>query len=790
VADEARRQDGPPPELGEPGARRPPRAAFAPALALTVTLALAGFALLMAIVMSVVDPTPITGLDASQRQDAETGLYLAAFGIVLPLSLVATPRLARAIARGPNAAALSLVAALLSSTLAAAILLVRLSDVFERGGGMGALLVVLALWWGPATAVLVRAAQPRPWRALLRSADRAPVVWGATAVLAVAGLLTVTHLDSLSPLPLALGLVAIPGAVVVAERRRLPRLRRPWGVVTDLLIAALLALAVVDVVFITPEDQTASLLERFRFGVMQFHHDFLLGPSNQLLAGSAMLVDTASQYGVGSIYLLAAWFQLAPIGYGTFALLDGLLTALVFVAGYAVLRLAGCSRLLAASALAVGVVSLVLNRVYPVGGLPQEGPLRFGLPMALILATVAGAGWTRRPRVGRAAALGVLALSSIWSLEAFAATAAVLVALACFEAYLLPRGTRLRWLGRQAALAAAACVCAHVLLAAATLAGTGQLPEWGQYLAYLDAFLFGNLGNLTYDFTAWSPALAVGALYLASAAAVVLLLRGRPDVVERERVPLLALTGTTAYGIVLFSYFVDRSGDHVLAYVSLPAVLVGALWLGMVLRWREEVPRGGRLAAIASALAVATLLVAVGWSSIGPRFGHTALAHVVPGGDSPRAALDRLWHFPPLDTRAPAGERLLDRYMPGERRSAVVVRPDLGIEILLRSGRANLLPIAYPWGDDFARDQRIPGLRDAVDELRPGRRMLLDRGALDTLAAGRDDPRSDLVRGLTPGAPVSPLQVYVLDLIDERFRMRPIHRDGSGFVVVQLAPRG
>jgi hypothetical protein len=788
VSDQARRRQKPPPALEEPGSGQPPKAAFAPTLALTVTLAFAGFALLMAIVLLVVEPTPIRGLDATQRQDAETGLYVAAFGLILPLSLIVVPRVAKAIADGPNAAALSLIAGLLSSMLASAILLVRLSDVFAAGGAVGALLVAVVLWWVLAAGILARAAQARPWRLLLRFTDRAPVVWGATAVLGVGTLLTVTHLDSLSLLPLAFGVAAIPTVVVLAERWHPPRLRRPWAIGADLLIAALLALATIDLVFITPDDPAASLLDRFRYGVMQFHHDFLLGPANQVLAGSAMLVDTASQYGVGSIYFLAGWFQFAPIGYGTFALLDGVMTALVFVGGYCLLRLAASSRWLAASALAVGVIALVLNRVYPVGGLPQEGPLRFGLPMAVILALVAAARWPARSRIWRGAGLSALALSSVWSLESFAATLATFVVMACFEAYLLPTG-RLRWLGRQGVLAGAACVCAHLLFAAATLAGTGQLPEWGQYLAYLHAFLFGNLGNLTYDVTRWSPALAVAATYLASAAAIVLLVRGRAAVVERERTSLLALTGTTTYGIVLFSYFVDRSGDHVLAYVSLPAVLVGALWLGMILRSPESVPRGGRIAALGCSISVAALLVAVAWSSIGTRFEHSALAHVVPGGDSTRTALDRLWHFPPLDTRAPEGERLLHRYMPGERRTAVVVRPDLGTEILIRSGRANRLPIAYPWGDDFARDQRIPGLRDAVEELRPGERMLLDRGALDTLAAAGPDLRSNLVRGLTPGAPVSPLQVYALQKIEERFRLRPIHRDGAGFTVVQLVPR-
>ena len=108
-----------------------------------------------------------------------------------------------------------------------------------------------------------------------------------------------------------------------------------------------------------------------------------LAPANQVLGGSAMLVDTASQYGVGLDLvrrrlvqaradrlrqLRACWTACSPRSTSSPRYLraaDG-----------------GCSRLLAAAALAVGVIALVLNRIYPVGALVQEGPLRFGLPMA------------------------------------------------------------------------------------------------------------------------------------------------------------------------------------------------------------------------------------------------------------------------------------------------------------------------------------------------------------------------------------------------------------------------
>ena len=216
------------------------------------------------------------------------------------------------------------------------------------------------------------------------------------------------------------------------------------------------------------------------------------------------------------------------------------------------------------------------------------------------------------------------------------------------------------------------------LFAAVTLAAAGGLPDWGEYLAYLREFLAGDTGDLTYDVPRWTPGLVVGAAYLASAAALAELARRRGPLVERERPALIAITGVTAYGSALMSYYVDRSLDHILIYVALPVLLAGALWLGLLLRCRDAVGRTARTAGLALSLAVAALVVAVGWGAIDARFPRSALAHAAPGGSSLRGALERLWHPPPLAPAAPAGEQALRRSMPGERESLVMVQPDLG----------------------------------------------------------------------------------------------------------------
>lgn len=764
---------------------RPAGADLAETLALTVVFALAGVGALIAIATLLVAPKPIPGFDLSQRQSVETALYLTAFGIVLPLSVLLVPRVADAVAVGPNGRGLELLCAVLAGCLAVAVVAVRVADVSGFYGGTRTLLVVLLGWWAVAIAAVLRAMRPRPWAGLLQRSHLASIVWRLDAVLVLCAAMTVVHTESVSLVAIALAVVVVPVAIVAS--RRLPDWQpsRRLGLVGDAAAIFMVLLAVPDLVVITPEDPALTATERLLPSIMQFHHDFIVGPANQVLGGATVLVDTASQYGVGSIYFVVAWFKLASAGYGSFALLDGVLTAAVFAAGYVLMRLCGSPRLVAFATLAIGVVALVFNREYPVGFLPQEGPLRFGLPMGVIVATVAGARWPRHARLARAAVLAIIGLSSLWALEALAYTLATFTALTCFEAYLGPPGARAPWLARRAGLVAAACVVSHLLLAIATLLRSGQLPDWGQYLAFLHAFLFGELGNLTYDFAHWSAGLAVGAAYLAAGIGLGLVVLRRPDVVERERLTLLALAGITAYGIVSFVYFVDRSAEHVVPYVSLQALLAGGLWLTVLLRSRAS--QATKTTALALVLSACALMIAVAWSSVGTRFEHSALGHVLPGGSSTRAALERLRHFPPLNSRAPEGERLLAKFMPGQRRPVVLVEPDLTTEILMRSRRSNRLPLADPREDDFTPVQRLPGLRKAVADLRPGDRILTAQPVLAGLVAVKADPASPLLR--RPSSATSTLQLSTLLMLERRFRLKPIYRGRDGYVVAELAPR-
>ena len=453
-----------------------------------------------------------------------------------------------------------------------------------------------------------------------------------------------------------------------------------------------------DLLIFRPEQAVGDANIALETSVIQFHHDFLLGPANEVLGGNPMLAETASQYGVSSIYMLVAWFLVAPIGYGTLGLLTGALTALWFAAGYCVLRLARVSRLLAAAALAAAVVVLVFNLSYPVGSLPQSTPLRFGLPMAVILALVAGERWPSHARLAGGVAAASVGLAAVWALEAFVYTAIVYAAVTSLQAWL---SHGLGWLAGRAGAAAVAVVIAHVIFAAATLAGAGTLPDWGEYLAYLREFLFGDLGDLTYDIPEWSPGLAVGIAYLASAAAVVELARAPPR--HRPEATLVALGGMTAYGIALFSYYVDRSLDHILLYVGLPAILMATIWLSVLARaapdgrgrlrlsGRRAARRGGLVGDRRSIPALAARARGAGRRIAGSvaRAAVAPTAHGRDGAGRPAAA--RAPHAgrapQPPDGRARRGDR-----DPRPRRSARPARARRRVGGELRRGPASAAP--------------------------------------------------------------------------------------------------
>jgi hypothetical protein len=724
-----------------------------------------------------INPVHLTPPLPEQNQDAESLVFLVTFAVLLPLAVLLTPRLLDRVSARHGRDTATGSAVLLGIALCALIVGIKAGERLFSASRPAMLLIAALIWWALAAIVLGGLLREgAPPRALARVA---PALWPALALSLGVVLICFADVGSIALVPLAVGLaIAVAAGYLVA--RGAPSLgapRRSLRLGTDVFGLILIALAVPNLVVFPSGDPTAT----FERGIIQFHQDFYLGPANAVLGGGTMLVDVVSQYGVGSIVFLAGVFKLIPIGYGTLALTEGVLAAGMFCLAYATLRLAGVGLLLAWTTLVVAIVVLVFNLLYPLGGLLQHGAFRFGMPM-VILAAAAGETRVDRGRaVLRVIQVGTVGVASLWSFEAFLYSLGALAGIVAFELATAPAG-RLRLLVRVALQVIAACAAVQVVFALATLAGSGELPDWGKYLTTLREFLTGKVGELTYDFTPWSGGLPLGALYAASAVALVLVVRREPELTAAQRPLLLILSGTTGYGLALFSYFVNRSADHILPYVSLPAAMVVALWLTLLLR-DGLMSRPARGLAVSSAAGVAALLVAIAWSGAGLRFSQSALAHAIPGGKSFSAAFDRLWDGPLLAQGAGDATHLLETYMPGEHASIVLTRADLSVEALLRTDRVNRIPLSDPWEDSLVPGLHRQAVEDAVARLRPGDRMLIDAGSREVLRSHGQLTGPSLSSGLAL------LQALALREIAARFRLEPIARAPSGVEVVELRPR-
>jgi hypothetical protein len=743
---------------------------------------LLAFLILLAPIHALVPTVELPAPLAPHHQTAETLLYVLAFFVLAPVAAWLALRLIDQVLVGGNPALAGSLSAVSTLISVGVLVLVRVigpeSDQLWLLSGLAlfAAVFLAGLWW--------QASGPDWPLASKLEGLSFPLAGlaGFTTVAAVISLGYFSHVD----LPWLIGGLAVTLVVLLAfGRLRLPSLRRPWGPVVDLVVLVLIVMAVPDMVIFQGVGEKAQPGNPFLTYVIGFHQSLFLGPVSQILNGSALLVDTVAQYGVGSVYLLAAFFEIAPIGNGTLGFFDASLTALTFGAGYAILRLAGVRRILAAPAMVVAVVVLVWALEYPIGGLLQHGGLRFGLPMPLILFWVAAARFPGARRWLRGAGWAVVGLSAIWALEAWVYTTGALVAMVAIEAALMAEGRR-RWLARQAAFALVSWVTVQVVFALATLIWAGALPDWGLYLTYLRDFLAGDVGDLTYDVPAWSPGLTVGFAYLVSALALIVTAARRPDWLRTRSVAAIALAGLAGYGILLYSYFDNRSLAHVIPYISLPLVLSVTLWLWLVVS-NGSVPRRTAIATLGSVLAVAALSLATVMPAAYDRGRTSLLDYALPGGKSLGDGFHRLWHPPELKAGAEQGAALLARYLPGQDASPVITVPDLDNNILTLAGRANSLGITDAKEQSWVEGPHVKPVEQAAARLKAGDRVLVDTAALRAYRDLVRNPDADREQ-ITAETEIADIQLILLEQIARRFRLRPV-AGKDGLFVVELEPR-
>lgn len=743
----------------------------------------------MPIVLMNTDYTVLPAPLAPQKQSAETGLYLLTIVLLTPASIALAWWSAGRITAAGRADCLRGLASSLVIPLGLGLFVIRHSSSLPWGDGVKATLVFGLLWAILASLTVGSAITGRPkaltqfWVSARRQLEM------AAALAAAVGFLAMVRLGHINLAFFAFAAIA-SAAIVCAYSRVAPRqLSRAAGLSFDVVALLVLLLAVPNMVIY--ETGAGDFTIAFHNYITEYHQSLFVGAASQVLNGSTELVDTVSQYGIGSIYLVAAFFEVAPIGYLTLGFFEGVLSALAFGLAFGILRMAGVSRLLAASAMGVAVVALVWGTEYPNGALLQHGAIRFGLPMPLIAAAVASARWPRSRTAMKWIALFVIGISSVWALEAFLYVSTTAAALTAIWLTWVPAQDRIRRLAVVVLAIVGAWIVTQVAFALITLLASGSLPDWGLYLTYLREFLTGGIGDLTYDMSPWSPGLAVFFVYVVSAVAITSLALTRREFTAGRSPAFLALAGLAGYGAVLFSYFDNRSLDHILPYVSLPALMLVTIWLGLLLDRSAGFSPRTRMAGLAAALLLASVSVSTVWTQASERSSDSLLAYVIPGGTSVGDGFHRIWNPPALKPGAAAGQQLVERWMPGSDEVPVITEPDLDNEILARADRANQLRITDAKEASWVPGPHLPEVEEASRSLGTGDRMLVDAHAVEAALLVENDPAAALASPdqIAAVTGLQAIQVRALAWVLSDYRLEKVAGPVDGISVVELKPR-
>jgi hypothetical protein len=453
---------------------------------------------------------------------------------------------------------------------------------------------------------------------------------------------------------------------------------------------------------------------------MAVYQGVYIGPTNRLLHGGTMLVDTFSQYGPGMTYVLAALFKLVPIDYGSFALTVTLLDVVLFLAIWSVLRLAGASLVITTTAVAVAAFTGIVTAPPASGGytMVPNRPLRLIMPLLVVLAVQLAHRYPERRRLGRWAVAALVGFSSFWAAEVFVYTLATAVALIVVEARLdAPPGRALAGTARAVWPVAASIAAVQVAFNGITRIVSGSWPDWPLYVKYM--LLYGG-GTRSQMLAPFAPGLLLGVFYFVSAAACVALLAWHRPYVRERRIGVLSVCGVTAFAVAYYSYFVGQAGVFNVHKMAPVLVLLVALWLSLVDEGRSLAATSLRTGIGFVALwSTAAALIAKD-SLFLTRLSHTALAA------GPVAAIDDIRFAassPAAFREVPQVLAFMRREMADVDRPLVLLDDALTTEVLLRLRTVGPLPIGDPTQDSYL-PSRVAYLRSLAERLPVGTRFL------------------------------------------------------------------
>jgi hypothetical protein len=637
----------------------------------------------------------------------EFALYVITFGVLLPAGLVTAGRQARALERrGVDPTTVALID-LVAITIVLAVPKIALAYA-PRLGDPTRQLWVRPISWGVLLAMLVLVlgnvwVTRRP-PSVLRSmslGDRG--VWALLAAfLAMALVFTPSWVfTARHALPAAAVALAVYGAWRLSGT--VGRVSRRVGVAVDAIVVVLIALLVWDL-----RVEKGPLLASGTAHVQ----DIYIGPANAVLHGGTLLVDVFAQYGPGMTYFLAGLFRIVPIGYGPFWILVVSLDVVLFLLMFAIFRLAGATRVLAASGVVLAVLTGVLAKLGGETMVPNT-PMRLLLPLFAVLLIQLAQRYPRRAVLPWALAI-VVGISSIWALEVFLYTLAGSLAGLASEARLdAPEGRALRIDKRELLRVFGAIVAAQLLFAVATRVFSGQWPDWFKYLGYMHVYASGSGSQPLAPF---KPGLLLGIFYFTScAAAVVLLVWNRPYARERRR-QVVSLCAVLGVAVAYFSYFAGQSQLGNVQKMAPISVMVIVLLLNLAGTDR------GRTATAARA---GIVFLTIWFVSLGLIQRHAAFVRHLERTAlfaSPSATIADFRFaasVPIVNADAPESIDFIRRTMGSTRKPLVLLPDQLTMEALMRMHETELLPISDPYNEALL-PSRLAHLRHLAADLPVG----------------------------------------------------------------------
>ncbi len=296
-----------------------------------------------------------------------------------------------------------------------------------------------------------------------------------------------------------------------------------------------------------------------------FHFSYFLGPTNQVIHGKTLLVDTSTQYGVLNIYFLNLLYRIVNISLKSFSFFIQTITIIFYFLLYVFLRKwiknVFFSTLCIFSILTYDFLSINFNYTSKFN-LPNSGFFIYGgFIIIALLFTV-----NKQKKILEYLMLTIISFLLFWSLFSGLCVAIAYFLAALINDYLKYQKTKiifLRFFSRLLKFFIFFLIISFSIIILTFLL-EGQLPNRILYLNWIslsrDGFFMQEIPKL-------GNYLLILVIYLVSLAYIIYKLFNK-----RENITII--TFLTFYGILDFIYYLGRSHPLNLFNISLPAILL------------------------------------------------------------------------------------------------------------------------------------------------------------------------------------------------------------------------